>query len=202
MLPDIDYFPSESLQRLVSEGDVQFLLARLRKHASHVYRHSMRVAGLYEMLWSGVEVPRETTERMLRSVLLHDIGYIHMPTNESHVPHPNHTLIGADLLFAMIDEGKVDKEIVLYHHENMDGTGFLGVNWRKLSPYVRTLRIVDDFDLWTRGMYNKPAVTAAMEELYLWSGVLLDEHWLERFNRMMNTIVSNAPTQLEKLSRL
>lgn len=202
MLSDINLFPTENLKRLSSEGDVQFLLARLRKQAPNVYRHSLRVAGLYEMLWLDVEVPWETRERMLRSVLLHDTGYIHMSKNEPKEPHPHHTLIGAELLSAMIDEGKVDKEIILYHHENMDGTGFLGVNWRKLSPYVRTLRIVDDFDLWTKGMYNKSSVTAAMEELYLWSGVLLDEHWLERFNRMMNAIVSNAPSQLEKLSRL
>ena len=92
---------------------------------------------------------------------------------------------------------------MLYHHENLDGTGFpFGLKWRCLSAFVRTLRIVDAFDIWSRGLYTELAVTLAMEELYLWSGILLDEQWLDRFHQLISETIRSKPLQLDAISRM
>ena len=85
MTTKIDY-QSPGLQKIVAEKDVQFLLTRLHRHVPEVYHHSLRVAGLFELLWANEELAPETRERALRSVLLHDIGYIHIPREKVYEP--------------------------------------------------------------------------------------------------------------------
>jgi len=197
------HYKSPVLQRIVAEGDVSFLLARMRRHAPHMYHHSLRVAGLFEMLWADMELSEHTREIALRSALLHDIGCIHIPGEQLNKPHERHTLTGIETLSSMIREGRMDKDMVLYHHENLDGTGFpFGVDWKGLSPFVRTLRIIDDFDVWSGGIYTELSVSVAMDELYIWDDIHFDGKWLERFNRMIIEAIREIPQELDQLSRM
>ena len=196
-------FQSPALQRIVNEPDVAFLLARMKRHAPHMYHHSLRVAGLFEMFWSGFELTDKARTTALRSVLLHDIGCIHIAKELLDQPHEQHTIIGIEILSSLIKEGRIDKDLVLYHHENMDGTGFpFGLDWRALSPFVRSLRIIDDFDIWSGGLYTELAVSVAMDELFMWSDVLFEREKLEQFHRMMKEAIKTKPTQIEAISRL
>lgn len=202
MIPFIQH-PSLDLQKIAAEGDVHFLLARLNRHAPHLYKHSLRVAGLFELLWSDVDLAPETRNKVLRSALLHDIGCIHIPKEELDEAPKDHTKIGVNMLASMIQEGRIDEEMILYHHENMDGTGFpFAVNWTKLSPFVRSLRIVDSFDWWAGGLYTELAVHVAMEDLFQWSGVIFDEQWLDRFNHVITDVIRTNPMHLDEISRL
>lgn len=202
MLKRIQY-PSPVLQKIVEEPDVRFLLARLERHAPHIYHHSLRVAGLFEMLWSDKKLEEPTRTVALRSVLLSDVGYIHIPKDQLEEPHMEHTLIGAEMLESFIKEGRVDRDILLYHHENLDGTGFpYGFNWKSLSPFVQTLRIIDSFDLKSGGIYKEFTVSMVMEELYVWSDIIFDGAWLRRFHRMMNRALETQPTQIAIISQL
>lgn len=196
------HYKSPLLMQIVAEGDVRFLLARLQRHAPEIYRHSLRVAGLFDLMWSEHDIVYDR-ETALRSALLHDIGCIHTPREQlDHVPE-NHTRAGADILAEMIRQGRVDSEMILYHHENLDGTGFpFGVGWKRLSPYVRTLRIIDAFDHWSGGIYTDLAVTVAMEDLYRWAEIQFDGQWLDRFHKMIRQAVRDIPQDLEHLSRM
>jgi putative nucleotidyltransferase with HDIG domain len=196
------HYKSPLLQRIVAEGDVRFLLARLQRHAPDIYHHSLRVAGLFDLLWSERDIVYDR-ETALRSALLHDIGCIHTPREELHTPPEQHTKDGADLLGEMIRQGRVDREMILYHHENLDGTGYpFGVGWKRLSPSVRTLRIIDAFDHWAGGIYTELAVSVAMEDLYRWADVQFDSLWLERFHKMIRQAVRDIPQELDRLSRM
>lgn len=202
MIPFIQH-PSLDLQEIAAEGDVHFLLARLNRHAPQLYRHSLRVAGLFELLWADVDLAPETRSKAMRSALLHDIGCIHIAREELTEAPIDHTKIGVDMLSPMIGEGRIDEEMILYHHENIDGTGFpFGVDWKKQSPFVRTLRIVDSFDWWAGGMYTELAIRVAMEDLYQWRGVIFDESWLDRFHQVIIDAVKTDPMHLDEISRL
>jgi HD-GYP domain-containing protein (c-di-GMP phosphodiesterase class II) len=196
-------FQSSTLQQIVAEADVAFLLARMRRHAPHMFHHSLRVAGLFEMYWDGIEITENARIVALRSVLLHDIGCIHIPREQLNEPHERHTLIGIEILSSMIKEGRIDKDLILYHHENLDGTGFpFGMNWKGLSPMVRSLRIVDDFDVWSGGMYTELSISVAMDELYMWSDIQFDRYILERFNKIIQEAIQQKPTQIDAISRM
>ncbi len=196
-------FQSPALQQIVAEPDVAFLLARMKRHAPHMYHHSLRVAGLFEMYWSGIELEDKARNAAMRSVLLHDIGCIHIPLEQLKEPHEQHTLIGIEILSNMIKEGRIDKDLVLYHHENMDGTGFpFGMTWRGLSPLVRSLRIVDDFDVWSGGVYTELSIAVAMDELYMWSDIQFDRDILERFHGLLLETVAKRPTQIEAIYKM
>src|SRR5690606_15661617 len=110
MLNQIKY-QSHTLQQVVAEPDVAFLLARMKRHAPHMYHHSLRVAGLFEMYWSSKELEDNFRMVALRSALLHDIGCIHIPVEQLDEPHERHTIIGIEILSNMIKEGRIDKDL-------------------------------------------------------------------------------------------
>ncbi len=202
MLDQIKY-QSPTLQQVVAEPDVSFLLARMKRHAPHMYHHSLRVAGLFEMYWSGRELEDNLRTVALRSVLLHDIGCIHIPIQQLDEPHERHTVIGIEILSSMIKEGRIDKDLVLYHHENLDGTGFpFGMNWKGLSPLVRSLRIIDDFDVWSGGLYTDLSISVALEELYMWRDIQFDRDILDRFQSVLLAAMEEQPTKIDAISRM
>lgn len=77
---------------------------------------------------------RKLTEKIAMGIIIHDIGYKGIPeelltkkdklTDEEYKIVKNHVRIGYDMVMSSPDISKETGEAILYHHENIDGTGY------------------------------------------------------------------------------
>jgi HD-GYP domain-containing protein (c-di-GMP phosphodiesterase class II) len=88
----------------------------------------------------------------------------------------DHCRYGADMLDMDSMKSRIDMDIILYHHENLDGTGYDGLTHRRLTLGVRIVRVTDRFDEMTQPQVNGRTKSRedAFEELYRWRGILYD----------------------------
>lgn len=176
------------VDRLCVEEEVRFLLGRLERHAPEVHRRSLRMARLYEAIARLKPEADIEDERTIRSVLLQDIGYLCIPLSglndpRQQVEHPNH---GIRVLEAMIAQDRIDRRIILHHHENLDGTGYPhGLGWKQLHEPCRVSRIVEHIEFMTGGYYSASNLTSAMEDLFCWSDVVFEREWVELLNHVL-----------------
>lgn len=170
-----------------SQNDIcSFLMKKLKCHHRDTYLHSIRVSSLCAELFDLFGILKEEQETMIRSALLHDIGKIRIDASllskqgfldkEEWKTMKNHCRNGFDILDTDRMKKYINPEIILYHHENLDGTGYYGLMNNELTVGVKIIRVADSFDAMTQPRaYSKAKSTAeAFEELYRWSGVQYD----------------------------
>ena len=129
--------------------------------------------------------------------LLHDIGKIEISREVLNKPKKlnqsewemfkQHPQWGADII-RPIKTLQDSLEIILYHHENYDGTGYpKGLKGKDIPIGARILRIVDSYDAITTNRPYKEAMSKeqAVEELAKYSGTHYDPIILEQFCEMI-----------------
>ncbi|EIZ84142.1 metal dependent phosphohydrolase [Methylobacterium sp. GXF4] len=156
----------------VSEAGITAWLAEVWRHDVGVYQHTLGVAGHAASFGAQIGLGRVDLGRVVRAALLHDIGKCRIPSEILNKPGhldpeelrlmQRHPVIGADLLRA---QGTFEDEVidvVLHHHERLDGTGYPDrLSGRTISDLVRIVAICDVFSALTeRRAYRKPASPA------------------------------------------
>ena len=156
----------------VSEAGITAWLAEVWRHDVGVYQHTLGVAGHAASFGAQIGLGRVDLGRVVRAALLHDIGKCRIPSEILNKPGhldpeelrlmQRHPVIGADLLRA---QGTFEDEVidvVLHHHERLDGTGYPDrLSGRAISDLVRIVAICDVFSALTeRRAYRKPASPA------------------------------------------
>lgn len=119
------------------------------------------------------------------SSLAANIGYLGVPTSiftKGEITSFDkkkinaHTLITARMLkdSAVLD---LDSDILMYHHENMDGSGYpRGLKGREIPDGARAMRIVDAYNAMTSPRLYRFQMEPeeALRQLYFMSGRILD----------------------------
>lgn len=127
------------------------------------HEHAERVAGNIEKTCLHMGMSARVAKNMYWAVLPHDIGKRQLPVDiwdSEEKPtladkkfRRTHTMLGAqkvDEYFPKIDHPFKDlmKDIMLYHHAQMDCGGPLGADAATLSAPVRLAAIVEAYDGW------------------------------------------------------
>ncbi|MFD2670353.1 HD-GYP domain-containing protein [Marinicrinis sediminis] len=179
---------------LVKDG-IGFWLKKLQKHDPDSY----------QLAWSSVMLADkfldhsgdETIDRelFLRSLLLRDIGKLWLNQDQmerqrnpsvfyEYVQHHPERSVQLLAQFNMLH--LVDPDAILYHHENLDGTGYpFAVDWQDITFEARLMRIMDAF---CRSVHDYPSVsglTHALDELYMWSDVQYDKDLVQMFGEFV-----------------
>lgn len=169
------------------EPEVVFLLRRLRRETPAVYRDSIRVADYVRKLSEAQGDSESEVLRLYRSALLHDIGVLQVREGDSAEyvkAYMDHPLRSVEQLEALIERGLIDREAVLHHHENLDGSGYpFGLMDKQLSKGAKLLRCAISFTKMTELDPKTGSVFGtkeAIHELYRWSGIIFDEKLVER----------------------
>jgi putative nucleotidyltransferase with HDIG domain len=144
-----------------------------------------------------MEVKADLIQDITFGALLHDIGKVEISRQILNKPNRlnslewdvfrQHTIWGAEIIDPLKSLHGV-KEIVLYHHENFDGTGYPeGISGDNIPLGARILRIVDSYDAMTTDRPYKMAMSLdqALEELDRYSGIHYDPIILLEFKVMM-----------------
>ena len=107
-------------------------------HCKRVKEYAKLLCNAYNELHRDKPIPRENIEQISIGAQLHDIGKIYIPDEILHKKEAltdaemetirNHTVIGARLIDYVAEICGVDSpimhNIVLYHHERWDGSGY------------------------------------------------------------------------------
>jgi HD-GYP domain-containing protein (c-di-GMP phosphodiesterase class II) len=133
------------------------LAAAVEARDENTRGHNMRVAELAVQIGRAMELPNDTLRTLARAGLLHDVGKIGIPDAILSKPgslEPNewvvikrHPELGHAIL-ARVDRLRHEAEIVVAHHERLDGSGYpRGLRGDQIPLEARILAVADTYDV-------------------------------------------------------
>jgi putative nucleotidyltransferase with HDIG domain len=195
-------------------GMLSALLRTLDLRDQMTARHSAAVAHYSQAIAKRAGLPLQQEELVHMAALLHDIGKFILPdrilkanvalTDEDWMLIRRHPQQGARVV-GSVDGYAPVAEIILAHHERIDGTGYpRGLRGEKIPELARIISVADTYDVLTaRDSYQSPVATSdAIEELRRVAGTQLDPHFVEVFIELLEgrdvDFQHDEPADLEK----
>ena len=179
--------------KAIKQTSLREWLATVGRHHTDSYRHCLFVTGFAVAFAQHLGMREDDQRRLARAALLHDVGKAFIPvaildkpgqlTNEEMTVIRRHPRLGYDTLAA---EGGFPPEmldVVLHHHELLDGSGYPnGLRGSQISDIVRLTTIVDIFAaLVEKRAYRQPFTHAKAFAIMEQMGDKLDQHLLQAF---------------------
>ncbi|RKY95842.1 MAG: hypothetical protein DRQ06_02825 [Candidatus Hydrothermota bacterium] len=148
--------------------------------------HQMKVAELAAAIAREMGLDKRRVRTIYVAGMLHDIGKIHIPAEILSKPSAlteaemniikTHPVVGYDILKNIDFDGPV-AEIVLQHHERLDGSGYpRGLKGDEILLEARILGVADVVEAMASHRPYRPAmgIDKALEEIKKYSGILYD----------------------------
>lgn len=147
----------------------EFLLEHLLRTIScdyYLYTHSVNVtAYAIALCMRAGYLDPATLREVANGALLHDVGETRGTVNKSGALTPNewekvkrHPEVGRQILQKTGGLGEIALDIVLHHHEKLDGSGYPhGLRDDEISAFVRIVTIADIFDALTTERHHQKA---------------------------------------------
>lgn len=151
---------SDSVSKLiVTEPKAVMHLNRLRTYDYYTYSHSLNVTVLSVALFNDMNpgISTQKIEDLTRGVLLHDIGKCDIPNEILNKCGPlneqewdimkTHTTNGYERLKEDKALSEDSRQVALFHHEAIDGTGYpLKLSGTNIPFTSRICKVVDVYD--------------------------------------------------------
>ncbi|UBV43989.1 HD-GYP domain-containing protein [Deinococcus taeanensis] len=160
--------------------------------------HTTRVVTMSVRLARRLGWDEDQVKALRWGAYLHDLGKLAIPDAVLHKRGPldfeerkviqTHSTIGYDMLQDLHFLPAETLDLVRYHHERWDGTGYpSGLRGQSIPDTARLFTIVDVFDALTNARPYKPAWTRdrAVSEIRMQAGQQFDPQYVEAFVRMM-----------------
>ena len=178
-------------------GMLSAMLRTLDLRDQMTARHSAAVARYSRAIAQRAGYPRQEEELVHIAALLHDIGKFILPdrilkanvplTDEDWMLIRRHPQQGARVVSSLDGYGPV-AEIILAHHERIDGKGYpRGLAGEDIPELARIISVADTYDVMTaRDSYRSPiSAYEAMQELRRVAGEQLDARFVEIFIELL-----------------
>lgn len=144
---------------------IQDLTCKLLKHCRRTLGHSMRVAD--DLHQFSAFIGMGSSAKIFYMGALHDIGKLKIDpsllnkkeklTEMEMRELKRHTLYGRQLLEDRQIFSDEFLNTILYHHENIDGSGYYGLKGKEIPLFARMIRIIDTYDAMAYGrVYQDP----------------------------------------------
>ncbi|QAS54817.1 HD-GYP domain-containing protein [Halobacillus litoralis] len=191
-------------QTIMEQPNPTHTIDALLEHDFYTLQHSLRVAELLYNFGCYLGFRREHLKELYYLGIEHDLGKLDVPkktlnkkgklTSDELGPILEHPIKGyqmvkkKDLYPPNLLEG------ILYHHENLDGSGYpYGLKANKIPLYARILRIVDSYDAMTTNRSYSKALTIdkSLTELQVFGGSYYDEELVKKFVSMVGSLPKN-----------
>lgn len=193
-------------------SEISALAAAIEAKDHDTRGHTVRVAELTVGIARELGLPAPMLRYLARAGLLHDIGKLHIPdsillkpgplTDDEWVVMKRHPEMGLDILRRM---GKFEKEaeVVLSHHERMDGSGYpRQLQGEEIPLGARILAVADTYDVlvsdrpYRRARTRTEAIAILDEEAggHLWApAVIALQQMLAEHPRLDRRSVPRVP---------
>ena len=161
---------------------IEMLVSMIEQRDAYTAGHTQRVADYCEMIGKELNISTHKIDLLIHASKLHDIGKISIPDslllkpgrlnqNEFHLIK-QHLNVGYEIL-SKIDYYKQIAEIMRYHHEKYDGSGYPeGKKGDEISIESHIMVVADALDAMTSNrIYQKrKSLKEAIEEIKFYSG--------------------------------
>lgn len=180
---------SQSRHRLskVLEQTINALVLAIEMRDSYTAGHQRRVSDLSNLIATEMNLPQEKIDAVTFAAMLHDIGKIHIPisvlnnsnklSDKDRMMIRNHPKIGYSII-KDIDFNWPIADIILQHHEKMDGSGYpFGLKGEEIMLEARILCVSDVIEAMVNNRPYRPSLglKEAIKELQNNKGILYDE---------------------------
>lgn len=160
------------------------LLEQLKEYHIEQYTHVKRTAHLCVLIGFEMGLCSKQLEDLKIIGLYHDIGKLRIPleilSKTGELTENEYTVIKLHSLYSisLLDTNNMDiREAILYHHENLDGSGYFGMIGMQLGLYQRIIHVADVYEALTAERCYKKSWSK--EEAYQYmvehSGTMFDE---------------------------
>ncbi|MFA7268180.1 MAG: HD-GYP domain-containing protein [Sterolibacterium sp.] len=169
-------------------------LARLKTADDYTYMHSVAVSALMVSLARQMELSDADVHEAGRAGLLHDVGKANIPMKVLNKPgkltdeefnivkiHPEE---GHRILLEARTTGEVPLDVVIHHHEKMDGTGYPHrLAGAKIGRFARMGAVCDVYDAITSNRPYKQGwdPTESIQKMTEWTGGHFDPDIFQAF---------------------
>ena len=186
----------EKLKRSLGETTTA-LASAVEKRDPYTSGHQQRVAQIACAIAQEIGLPQEQVEGIRVAGILHDIGKIYLPLEILSKPNKlgelefemvkTHPQVGYEILQGINFPWPV-AQIVLQHHERMDGSGYpAGLSGEDIIPEARILAVADVVEAMASHRPYRPAlgIDQALEEISRNKGTLYDPQVVEGCVRLI-----------------
>ena len=187
------------VEEILDRGAMSLDLADLRTYDDYTYAHSVNVAVFCCAIGMGMEMNEEDLTNLVTAALLHDLGKLQIPneilnkpgrlTQEEYQIMKSHATLSYEYISERWDLSAHIKTAVLFHHENVDGSGYpQGLDESEQTLFTKILHVADVYDaLISKRPYKKPySPYEASEYLMGGCGIMFDR-------TVVNTLLKYVP---------
>lgn len=181
------------LRELKYKEVVNVDLLDIKSDKNYVFKHSISVAVFSIVIGIGLQLNEEQLENLAIAGLLHDIGKLHIDKSILYSKNKfstadmdemkKHPIIAYEMLKEQPLVSSVSRNAILFHHENINGTGYYQNANEQIGIFPRILRVADVYDsMTTLKKYrasNSPA--EAIEYIMAHAGSLFDSDVVDVF---------------------
>lgn len=155
------------VEDILSENEITERVANIRKESTDIYSHSINVCSLATVMALKNGYDKQTVMEIAKGCILHDIGlrytalqYENIDVNDMNVKERGefrkHVIMGFDAIKNEPWASQIVKDIVLFHHERNDGTGYPFKNHgQDIDDIVKIVEVCDAFDSMINGIGYK-----------------------------------------------
>lgn len=185
---------SPMVDSIIRNPDACIWLTRLRNSDDYTYQHAISASIWAVALGRHLGFPKSDLDTLAIGVSLFDIGKMDLPTDLLHKQGrlseeefeviKSHVELGLNKLEAGGGINNSIREIVSYHHERFDGSGYpFGLSGSDIPVFARIAGIADCYDaITTRRPYaNAISPVAAVKKLYEWRNEAFQSVLIEEF---------------------
>jgi len=200
----------EMLDVIFLNQDTLYVMTELMGTDMYTYNHSTEVAILSMLVAKSLGLNGAFIQKIGVGAMLHDIGKMKIPNNllnkseeltgEELILMQEHSKYGYDLLKDSDVISPISRQIILLHHEKLNGNGYpFGLNQDEIPVHVRVVTMCDIFNALTsnRAYRKKINIDQALENIRAESIYELDR---EIYYHLLKVISVYAPGTIVKLS--
>lgn len=193
-LQEIVKIAEEIMVDVLSQPEVMYNISCVRTKSESLYSHSLNVSALSVLLAMCANLPKKKIKDVAIAGLLHDIGFNSMDPKWQKVIYENctdeekkeikrHVIQGFSEVENQNWLSKAVKEVILQHHERLDGSGYpFHMTGDRLRMEVKIVSLCDEFDHMVYGhMTKRYKVHEAMDFLLSQAGVQFDFDLVQMF---------------------
>lgn len=208
-LRELSRVATEIMEGVLLQDEVIYTISNVRNYSESLYEHSLSVAALSILVAVRAGYSQAEAREIAMGALLHDIGFTNVKEKYQGVlleeaEEKVQKEIKRHVVYGYIEVEQQDwissisREIILYHHERLDRSGYpFHMPGDKLKPQVRLVAICDAFDNMVYGNLEKrKKVYEAQDEIMKSGGDKFDAELVKIFVRSVATYPTGTIVRL------